>query len=187
MDKVLQVIDSITIDKKVKSIINSLNDNQERSKNWLIEKSGQFLSMLIDPKIIVLAGWYGNLANKLTQFSNHKITSIDIDEECKTIGKKLYDNVRFKTEDINNTDVNNYNVVVCTSCEHIKDFNKIYDKITKGSLVILQSNNYKDIIEHVNCKDNLTDFISSIKVEKLLYSGEIHFKKFTRFMIIGIK
>ena len=187
MDKVLQVIDRITTDQKVKSIINSLNDNQEQSKNWLIEKSGQFLSMLIEPKIVVLAGWYGNLANKLTQFSNHKITSIDIDEECKTIGKKLYDNVRFKTEDINNTDVNNYNVVVCTSCEHIKDFNTIYDKITKGSLVILQSNNYKDVKEHVNCKDSLTDFISSIKVEKLLYSGEIHFEKFTRFMIIGIK
>ena len=131
MDKVLQVIDKITTDQKVKSIINSLNDNQERSKNWLIEKSGQFLSMLIDSKIVVLAGWYGNLANKLSQFSNQKVTSIDINEECKFIGKKLYDNVRFKTEDINNTDVNNYNVVICTSCEHIKDFNIIYDKINR--------------------------------------------------------
>jgi trans-aconitate methyltransferase len=187
MDKVLQVIDSITIDKKVKSIINSLNDNQERSKNWLIEKSGQFLSMLIDPKIVVLAGWYGNLADKLTQFSNHKITSIDIDEECKTIGKKLYDNVRFKTEDISNTDVNNYNVVVCTSCEHIKDFNKIYDKITNGSLVIFQSNNYKDIKEHVNCKDSLDEFKNSFVLNKTLYSGELKLDKFTRYMIVGIK
>ena len=70
MDKVLQVIDRITTDQKVKSIINSLNDNQERSKNWLIEESSQFLSMLIDPKIVVLAGWYGNLANKLSEYSN---------------------------------------------------------------------------------------------------------------------
>ena len=96
MDKVLQVIDKITTDQKVKSIINSLNDNQERSKNWLIEKSGQFLSMLIDSKIVVLAGWYGNLANKLSQFSNQKVTSIDINEECKFIGKKFYYNFRFK-------------------------------------------------------------------------------------------
>ena len=88
------MIDRITTDQKVKSIINSLNDNQERSKNWLIEESGQFLSMLIDPKIVVLAGWYGNLANKLSEYSNHKVTSIDINKECKFIGKKLYDNIR---------------------------------------------------------------------------------------------
>ena len=187
MDKVLQVIDRITTDQKVKSIINSLNDNQERSKNWLIEESGQFLSMLIDSKIVVLAGWYGNLANKLSQFSNQKVTSIDINEECKFIGKKLYDNVRFKTEDINNTDVNNYNVVICTSCEHIKDFNIIYDKINNGSLVIFQSNNYKDIKEHVNCKDSLDEFKNSFVLNKTLYSGELKLDKFTRYMIVGIK
>ena len=134
MDKVLQVIDRITTDQKVKSIINSLNDNQERSKNCLnIEESSQFLSMLIVDKNSCFS-YYGNLSNKLSEYSNHKVTSIDINEECKFIGKKLYDNIRFKTEDINNTDVNNYNVVICTSCEHIKDFNKIYDKITNGGL-----------------------------------------------------
>ena len=39
MDKVLKVIDSLTSDVLVKSIINSLNDNQEASKNWLVYKS----------------------------------------------------------------------------------------------------------------------------------------------------
>ena len=91
------------------------------------------------------------------------------------------------TEDINNTDVNNYNVVICTSCEHIKDFNIIYDKINNGSLVIFQSNNYKEIKEHVNCKNSLDEFKNSFVLNKTLYSGELRLDKFTRYMIIGIK
>ncbi len=39
MDTILQVIDSVTSDKQVKSIIDSLNDTQTKSKDWLIEKS----------------------------------------------------------------------------------------------------------------------------------------------------
>ena len=40
--------------------------------------------------------------------------------------------------------------VINTSCEHIENFNEWYDKIPKGKIVILQTNNYFDF-EHVNC------------------------------------
>ena len=42
MDRILKVIDNFTTDRLVKSIVNSLNENQEKSKDWLIEKSKKY-------------------------------------------------------------------------------------------------------------------------------------------------
>ena len=41
--------------------------------------------------------------------------------------------------------------IINTSCEHIENFDSWYAKLSTGKLVILQSNNYFDIPEHVNC------------------------------------
>ena len=79
MENILKVIDSITNDRQVKSIINSVNNNQEQSKNWLIDKSKEYFSFFDNPKICVAAGWYGNLANKLKDFTNEKVMSFDKD------------------------------------------------------------------------------------------------------------
>ena len=65
MDTILKVIDKVTTDKQVKSIINSINDNQEKSKNWLVEKSIEYFTFFDKPKICIAAGWYGSLADKL--------------------------------------------------------------------------------------------------------------------------
>ena len=70
MDTILRVIDDVTNDRQVKSIINSLNENQEKSKNWLIDKSKEYFDLLINPKICVAAGWYGHLANKLEKYTD---------------------------------------------------------------------------------------------------------------------
>ena len=75
----LNVIERFTNDQLVKTIVHSVNDNQEKCKEWLIENADHYLKLLINPKIIVLAGWYGNLANRLTTYGN--VTSIDIDEK----------------------------------------------------------------------------------------------------------
>ena len=56
-----------------------------------------------------------------------------------------------------------------------------------NSLVIFQSNNYKDIKEHVDCKYSLDEFKNSFVLNKTLYSGELKLDKFTRYMIVGIK
>ena len=92
--KVLSVIEKVTDDQLVKTIINSVNENQEKCKQWLIDNADHYLKLLVNPKIVVLAGWYGNLADRLTTYGD--VTSIDIDDNCKIIGKKLYKNVLFK-------------------------------------------------------------------------------------------
>ena len=55
-----------------------------------------------------------------------------------------------------------------------------------GMLMCLQSNNYYDVNSHINCSDTLKDFISSLPLKQILYSGEKNYKnKYDRFMVIG--
>ena len=183
--------DNIDDKELVISILRSLNENQEKCKDWLIEKCEPYLQVLDDPKICVAAGWYGLLASKLRDFTDNEIVSFDIDPKCKTIGRKLYSDdygITFKTKDINKYNPYNYNVVVCTSCEHITDdeLDNFLSKVKEGSLVILQSNNYFDLEEHINCKNNIGEFEWGVDLN-VQWRGELDMDKYTRYMLCGIK
>ncbi len=185
-----QIRDNVDDKETVLSIVQSLSFNQERCKDWLIDKSEPYLQALDDPKICVAAGWYGLLASKLRDFTNNEIVSFDIDPKCKTIGKKLYSDdygITFKTKDIKEFYPNEYDMLVCTSCEHITDddLNNFLSRGKKSSLVILQSNNYFDLEEHINCKNNIGEFEWSVNIETL-YRGELDMGKYTRYMLIGL-
>ena len=76
-----------------------------------------------------------------------------------------------------------------TSCEHLnqRDIDSIISKINEHTLIVLQSNNYQKINEHINCVDTKEVCISiSIKLRNMkIYEKD--FIKYKRFMIIGIK
>ena len=172
------------------SIIGSVSPKQQKSKDWLIKESSKFLKVIKDPKICIAAGWYGLLGAKLREFTNGEILSFDKDPMCKKLGKKMYKKnygISFDVADINDFDPKKYDVVICTSCEHITDdeLNGFLGKVNTGTLVILQSNNY-DIPEHINCKVNVGEFIWSVKDMEILYEGELDVDNYKRFMIIGL-
>ena len=77
--------------------------------------------------------------------------------------------------------------IVNTSCEHIEDFNKWWDKIPPGSLLILQTNDGFDIPGHINCVKDLEDFEKQTPFTTTIYSGAKQMPKFIRFMRIGFK
>ena len=190
MDTILQVIDRVTTDKQVKSIINSINDNQEKSKDWLIEKSIEYFKFFDNPKICVAAGWYGNLANKIKSgLVENVVISFDKDPQCKTIGHQLYPGVTFATAKIEYFNFKTYDVVVCTSCEHLeqKVIDDMLKRIKKSALVILQSNIYFKIKEHINCHNSVIEFEKTLKLEKILYRGTLKLENCDRYMVIGVK
>lgn len=184
----LQTIDYITSDRKVKQIINSVNDNQIESKTWLVEKLKEHLDMFSnDVNICVAAGWYGLTAHLLREHTNGKLVSFDIDPECEIIGNHLYDNIKFVTEDINNFNPEKFDIIICTSCEHITDneLNNFLNKRKLNAIVVLQSNDYYEIKDHINCKNSLEDFEKSVNLRILnSYEKQIE-NKFNRYMIIG--
>jgi len=193
MDTILKVIDGVTTDRLVKSIINSLNENQEKSKDWLIEKSKQYFTFFNNPSVVVAAGWYGHLANKINDniYTTGEIVSFDKDPQCKKIGQKLYKDVKdvtFATAEIEYFNFKNYDIVICTSCEHLEQYiiDDFLKRRKKGSLVILQSNNYFSIEEHINCHNSVIEFEKTLKLEKILYRGTLKLNKFDRYMVIGI-
>ena len=189
MDTILKVIDKVTTDKQVKSIINSINDNQEKSKNWLVEKSIEYFTFFDKPKICIAAGWYGSLADKLKAHIDNGILSFDKDPQCKTIGRKLYKDVTFATAEIEYFNFKTYDIVICTSCEHLeqKVIDDMLKRIKKGALVILQSNNYIQIEDHINCHNNVVDFEKTLKLDKILYRGTLKLDKYDRYMVVGIR
>jgi hypothetical protein len=187
---VLKVIRGLNKDQLIDSIIGSVNPKQQECKDWLIDESSKYIEVMQDPKICVAAGWYGLLASKLRDFTENEILSFDIDPMCKTIGKKLYKNdygIKFDTKDIKEFYPNEYDILVCTSCEHITDddLNNFLSRGKKSSLIILQSNNYFDLEEHINCKNNIGEFEWSVNIEPL-YRGELDMGKYTRYMLIGL-
>ena len=80
-------------------------------------------------------------------------------------------------------------MVVCTSCEHLdpKLLDSMIYRVRAGALIILQSNNYFEVEEHINCHKSLDDFDKYIKLNTILYKGILKLDKFDRYMIIGTK
>ena len=161
-----------------------LSRGQVRSKLWLISELAKVVEGPIG-NVFLCAGWYATLATMLFESSItvDKIRSFDIDDTCRDIAETfnkpwVKDNWKFKSSTKDIMDINyefeRYEVIradgttcplddtpdtiINTSCEHIENFAEWYDKIPAGKLVILQSNNFFEVDEHVNCSIDIDDF-----------------------------
>jgi len=179
---------------------NAWNFNQISGKRWLVETLANHVDDKIE-KILLLGGWYGVLASLLLDhpmFAQTHISSLDIDPGCedvaRSINKSQVKQGRFEalTADMFDFDypawVNSENsIIVNTSCEHIRAFDKWFDSIPHGTLLVLQSNDYFSCDEHVNCVNSLQEFKQQAPLSELRFSGGLKLKKYTRFMLIGRK
>ena len=198
---------------RIMDVLDSLSENQFASKQWLIDKLNEyphhFKCKTLDKKIDVsiLASWYGLLAfmmiDKFTLKKIGNIDCIDFDPLAKPVAKKLWqkidaDNlkngklayVKFVEQDIKDIEEIHSPIVICTSCEHLEQ-EAIYDTISKldtHTLVVLQSNNYKEIAQHVNCVETAEEFANQYvgKLRNIKFF-EKDFVKYKRFMVIGTK
>ena len=189
-----------------------MSRGQLKSKKWLVDELEKLNISL--GTIFLCAGWYASIVPmfqergiKFDKFRNFDIdpTAIQISEIWN---KELFkDSWRFKgtVADIQDIDYDTFyfetikddgtpsqliekpDTIINTSCEHISEFSKWYDKLPEGKLIILQSNNYFEIDEHVNCSNSLTQFSASAPMKKVLYEGELDLGKYTRYMKIGRK
>ena len=164
--------------------------------------------------VFLCAGWYAILATLI--FENNikvtKIRSFDIDKTVLDIAERfnkkwVLEDWKFKPAVYDIHDINfnefTYNVtrtdgqvreltdkpdtIINTSCEHINNFSDWYRKIPAGKLLILQTNNYFDLQEHVNCSDSLASFGDTTPMEQVLYEGSLDCGQYVRFMRIGIR
>ena len=187
---------------------------QLQSKQWLVTELGKLDVQL--GTVFLCAGWYATLATMLfeSDIKVDKVRSFDIDPTCvdiaETFNKPWFiEQWRFKsiTQDIMDIDYNEHmwqfwsnannrmsypitdspDTIINTSCEHIENFSEWYSKIPTGKLVILQSNDYFEVKEHVNCSKSISQFSRSCPMKETLFEGELFLPDYTRFMKIGYK
>ena len=185
---------------------------QLQSKQWIVTELEKLEVEL--GTVFLCAGWYATLATMLfeSDINVDNVRSFDFDPSCVSIAKVfnkpwLRDDWKFQASiaDILDIDYNSHtfsvtrsdgtlcemtnspDTIINTSCEHIADFDKWYNSIPSDKLVILQSNNYFEVDEHVNCVVDQDEFDKMAPMSNVLYTGELELEKYTRFMRIGYK
>ena len=127
-------------------------------------------------KIIVIYKYNKNLRTLLVSYkSKGFILNMEDIPSLQKNGKQVFN-------------IKNYDIIICTSCEHLKQelIDNMIVGIKSGALVILQSNNYLEVEGHINCHNSVIEFEKSLRLEKILYRGTLKLNKFDRYMVIGI-
>ena len=184
--RILYTIEKFTTDELIKHMIQSVSKTQVESKTWMVDKLKPHLDLFENPSICVAAGWFGLSAHLLSKYTDKKVVSFDMDPFCEPIGRKMFSDVKFVTADMRDYDISKFDIIVCTSCEHVSDevLNDFLKRKKTASLVVLQSNNYYNITGHVNCKKSIDEFADSININ-IIEKHEKPFETFSRYMVIG--
>ncbi len=157
---------------------------------------------------------FGDSVDKIT-FKKFRNVEIDIDacnESDYNFNLRRMDDYKVKSihGDINNLnlhgsgyqwDVENFkseekyneqfypDLIINTSAEHMTTewFNQIRFNPWKDHkpIVAIQSNNYFDLEEHVNCVHSINHMKKIFPMSKILYEGELQLKGYKRVMLIG--
>jgi|TARA_X000001036_G_scaffold415738_1_gene432160 hypothetical protein len=189
-------MDAIRNSEDKERTLESFWDGQIKSKLWLIEALEKHKSIR-NAEFVIHGGWNGVLACMMfnSELGCKHITSIDIDPKCKEIASTM--NKRYEMEgkfESVTADMCEYEYtrepyfVINTSCEHItqEQYNTWLDKVPDGAQIILQSNNYFELDEHVNCSKDLKEFEWKSKLN-VSEKAELELPKYTRYMLVGRK
>jgi len=175
----------------------ALNRNQMASKRWLADTlhavaGGRHRT------VAILGGWIGVLAAVLLhdrRFDIERVVSFDIDPRCAPVAEALNaSHVRTgrfeaRTADMREIDYAalRADLLVNTSCEHVAGFDGWYARVPAGQQLVLQSNDYVAVAEHVNCVPGLAAFRAQAPMRDVLFAGERSMRRYVRFMLIGRK
>ena len=169
-------------------ILESFWESQITSKIWLINAI-KSLNIPFD-SVYIFGGWFGVLGGLLLDQYNVNVYSIDIDKEVANIGQQMNPDVVFFTSDMKDfLYPTTPNLIINTSTEHItqETYNQWLQNIPTGALVILQGNDLYSCVEHIRCTKSLEEFNEHNPLNRILYTGSLNCKTFTRWMTIGYK
>jgi len=175
----------------------AFSHGQIESKIWLCEELEKFLPPR--SKIALLGGWYGILSLLLFSRKNSSIQyirSYDINPAVEAIADKinnswLFDKWKFKafTQDANKVDLEEFDIVINTSSEHIIE-KQWFEKLTSQIIVVQGTDQIHD-------DDEIHDYVFDLDQLKTkypmsyYYEGQKEFiypnKTFSRYMLIGRK
>jgi len=177
------------------SVLESFWKGQLQSKEWLIDNLKTCVGT--NPDIVIHGGWNGVLASMLfnSVIRPGQIRSVDIDENCEDTAnmickrQEIDGNFRAETSDMCTYEYEfNPDIVINTSTEHIsqEQYNMWLSRVP-DSLVVLQSNDYYDLPEHIRCFDTVEDFAAHSGLSYIIKQETLELPLYNRFLLIGRK
>lgn len=173
-------------------LLDSYSPNQFKSKEVLINHVNS-LNILDDKsEITILGSWYGSIL--IPAFKQVKrITAIDVDDKVIRIAKNRlfnhYENINYMSADVfslSKYDIEKTNLIINTSCEHMRSMKELEILKTSKSYFAFQSNNMFDISTHINCVNNIEEFKEQMPSNaKIMIEDHIKDDRGTRFLLIG--
>jgi len=187
-----------------------LSQGQIDSKLWLIDELLKADRCLRN--VFMYGGWYGTLAKFILETPDVRtkvIRSFDLDNSCHEIAETInrpyvMKNWKFKATTLDVNDINyplTYNTlkrdgtivslietpdtIINTSCEHMNL--EWYKKVPNDIFMVLQSNNFFGLEEHINCSGNLEIFKNKYHMQEILFEGKLELQDYDRYMLIGYK
>lgn len=175
---------------RIKEVGNGLASAHWTSKQWLVDQIKPFIS---NQSIHIAAGWLGLTGYLLRkQLPDNNIICSDMDPGCAVMGKFLFENSNIQYDVLDTVlsierIADTCEVYINTSIEHIHQeyVEHILSSLHKDTLFAFQSNNYFSVEDHINCSDDLQQFIDKTKCSEILYSGKMSFDNYDRYLIIG--
>ena len=179
------------------SFEDSVSQGQYESKLWLsqeLEKVQYFDGLHVD----IIGSWFGYpLIEMLSKSFNIKQFDLyDLDENCHKIFAqyKNHFDEKFKIVQFGDfferKEVRRRQLIINTSSEHMSDIvsmKKYYkDYLAEDKTILaIQSNNYFNVEDHINCVKNVDELIEKNEINEVLYKGKRSFPLYDRFMVIG--
>ena len=175
-------------------LLDSFSPNQFKSKEPLIDKIKSLDILNSESEIVILGSWYGSILIPFLYDYSKRITAIDLDDNVISIAKnrifKEYKKVDFITSDVFDKNrygrIMNANLIINTSCEHMKPMNELEALHNSKSYFAFQSNNMFNIEGHINCVNNMEEFKYQLPDNaEILIEDETWDDRGTRFTLIG--
>ena len=177
-----------------KDLLDSFSLNQFKSKLKLINHIKNLNILNKDSEIVIFGSWYGSIL--IPAFYNDVKQITAIDKDPKVISKAKYKifkhyNVDFISKDVfewapDSSRIKKCNLIINTSCEHMKPMKELEPLKNSKSYFAFQSNNMFDIPTHINCVNNIDEFKEQLPSNaKIMIEDHISDDRGTRFLLIG--
>ena len=177
------------------SFEDSVSQGQYESKLWLKEKLEKII-FTSELYIDVIGSWFGfPLIEMLADvFDIKQIDLYDIDEECHKVTAQYINHfdydfriVQFK-DFFERKEIRRRQLIINTSSEHMSDIitmKEYYKDYPVKPILAIQSNNYFNVEDHINCVKNVDELIEKNEIKEVLYKGKRSLPLYDRFMVIG--
>jgi len=177
------------------SLKGSFTHDLIKSKVWLLDELAKIAPQV--GTIYVLGSWYGNLGVLLALdpvIEYKRLINVETDPEFLQVSERIHDHLGMGNTEYMLKDANDLNyrqlgtdgVVVNTSLTDMQG-QAWFDRIPKGTLVVLQSRDH----DPGNAAHSTQDIVDRFPLREIIYDGELKLQdpetEYTRYMVIGIR